>query len=282
MSDRRLPTFVIIGAMKAGTTSLWQALRAHPDVFTPGTKELHYFSNPDRLERGIEWYCEQFAGAGDALAIGEASTNYTKHPRRSGTAKRMADAIPEARLVYLVRDPIERIRSHYLHVVHRYGERRPLAEAVRADPEYVDVSRYRMQADQYLEHFARSQLLVLTSESLKARPAATAARVFEFIGVDPDRARTQPREVHRAADRRLDTPLTASARRVPGYHALRRLTPRPVRRLAARLLKPAATGAVDPTIPVDLHDELVATLRDDVRGIRELVDDPTFDGWGIA
>jgi hypothetical protein len=278
----RLPDFVVIGAMKAGTTSLWEALRAHPQVFVPELKELHFFSNPGRLGHDMAWYREQFAGAGDARAVGEASTNYTKYPRLPGTAERLADAIPAARLVYLVRDPIERIRSHYLHVVHSHGERRPIDEAVHADPEYVDISRYSLQIDQYLEHFDESQLLVVTSESLKQQPRATMERVFRFVGVDvPERVAAAPVVSHRSADKRMDTPFTTRLRGVRGYRTVRGLVPASVRRLAARAVKPPLEESVDATVPDPLRRELADRLADDVRGLRRFLG-PSFDGWGIA
>jgi hypothetical protein len=278
----RLPDFIIIGAMKAGTTSLWEQLRAHPQVYMPDLKELQFFSNPGRLDRDLDWYRRQFAAAGGAVAAGEASTNYTKHPRRPGTAARIAEVVPRARLIYLVRDPIERIRSHYLHVAHGYGERRPLPVAVRDDPEYVDVSRYRMQIDQYLPHFDASQLLVVTSEELRQRGAATIERVMRFIGVDPaSPVRPPAPEAHRSADKRVDTPLTTRVRRVRGYETLRRLTPRAVRRFASRRLQKPLEDEVDATVPDDLRRELVDTLAPDVAGLRQFLS-PDFDGWGIA
>jgi hypothetical protein len=278
----RLPDFIIIGAMKAGTTSLWEHLRAHPQVYMPDLKELQFFSNPGRLNRDLDWYREQFADAGDAVAAGEASTNYTKHPRRPGTAARIAEVMPRVRLVYLVRDPIERIRSHYLHVAHGYGERRPLPIAVREDPEYVDVSRYRMQIDQYLPHFDASQLLVVTSEDLREHRRATLERVMHFVGVDPALvARPAAPEAHRSADKRVDTPLTTRVRRTRGFETVRRLTPRAVRRLAARGMQRRLQDEVDATVPDDLRRELVDTLAPDVAGLRPFLS-PDFDGWGIA
>jgi hypothetical protein len=279
----RLPTFLVIGAMKAGTTSLWRDLRAHHQVFMPEVKELHFFSNLDRFERGIGWYAEHFSLAGDAVAVGEASTNYTKHPRRTGTAGRVAAAIPDVRLVYAVRDPIERIRSHYVHVAHGHEERRPLAVAVWEDPEYLDISRYRTQIDQYLAHFDRSQLLVITAEDLRHDRAATLERVFRHVGVDP-----RPPKVERAAptlnrsdEKRLDTTVSARARRLPGYALARHLTPRPVRRLVGRVTKRPLTTTVDTSLPDDVRRAIERELHDEVAGLRPFLG-PSFDGWGIA
>src|SRR3954447_530769 len=101
-----LPNFVIIGTMKGGTTSLYHYLRHHPQVFMTETKELHYFVADKNLSRGLDWYERNFAGAGDAVAVGEASPDYTKYPIHADVPKRMADVMPWARLVYVIRNPV--------------------------------------------------------------------------------------------------------------------------------------------------------------------------------
>ena len=282
MTDLRLPNFFVIGAMKAGTSSLWQSLRAHPQVYMPDVKELHYFSNPDRQARGFDWYAAHFVAAGDARAIGEASTNYTKYPRRAGTPANIAALIPEAKLVYVVREPISRIRSHYLHVAHGHGERRPLAEAVRADPEYLNISRYRMQIDQYLEHFDRSQLLVITSEALRADRTHTLDRVFGFLGVDtaPANIDITP-DQHVSEEKRVDRSLTRRVRRSRGYELARRVAPAPLKRAARTVTQRPVTLTVDASVPDDLRRELVGALRGDVAGLRPFLGE-SFDGWGLA
>jgi Sulfotransferase domain len=282
MSGPRLPNFFVIGAMKAGTSSLWQALRSHPQVYMPETKEFHFFSNPDRAARGLDWYAAHFADAGDAVAVGEASTNYTKYPRRAGTPANIAAVIPDAKLVYVVREPISRIQSHYLHVAHRYGERRPLTEAVRAEPEYVNISRYRMQIDQYLDHFDRSQLLVITSEALRAEPNETLAKVLRFLDVDSSVAHScgTPEE-HVSEEKRVDRSITRRVRGSRGYDIARRLMPGSLRRAARSITQRPVATTVDATVPDDLRRELILQLRDDVADLRPILG-PRFDGWGIA
>jgi hypothetical protein len=283
MTSGRLPTFLVIGAMKAGTTSLWHQLRSHPQIYMPEVKELHYFSNAPRLARGVEWYRAQFADApGEVLAVGEASTNYTKYPRLTGTAARIAGLIPDVRLVYLVRDPISRMRSHYLHVVHGHGERRPFPVAVREDPEYLDISRYRTQIDQYLAHFQASQLLVITAEELRDRGAVTMGRVLEFIGVERRRDALPPSsERHRSADKRVPTELSTRVRHLPGYSLVRRATPPALRRVVRRTTTRPVATTVDTSVPDDLRREIEEQLRDEVAGLRPFLG-ATFDGWGIA
>jgi len=275
----RLPTFLVIGAMKAGTTSLWQYLRAHPQVFMPEPKELYFFSDPERYARGLDWYGGHFAGAGDVPAVGEACTNYAKYPRIPGVATRVAEVLPDARLVYLVREPHARIRSHYLHAVDRYGERRPLAVAVREDSTYLDFTRYAMQLAQYLEHFDANQLLVVCTESLRGEPESTIAQTLAFVGADPSvGTRAAPVELNRGRDKWVDTAFSARLRRVPGYQLARRFTPRPLRRVGSGLTKVPLTSTVDVTMPDDLVRWIADELAADVARLRPFVG-PITDSW---
>ena len=277
----RLPTFIVIGTMKGGTTSLWEYLRAHPQVFMPEAKEIQFFSNSGRYERGLDWYREHFASVTNEIAVGEASTNYTKHPRRTGTASRIADVMPDVRLVYMLRDPIERIRSHYVQLAHGHGERRSISVVVRENPELLDISRYRMQIDQYLDHFDASQLLVITSEALRADREGTLGRVFTFLGVDPTLMPPAiTSELHRSVDKRFDTKLSNWARRVRGYDFVRRITPKRLRRATSRVTKRSIASEVDATISDELRRQLVDELREDVAGLRPFLG-PSFDGWGM-
>jgi hypothetical protein len=141
-----------------------------------------------------------------------------------------------------------------------------------------------MQIEQWLEHFDASQLLVLTSEALRDRSAETLAKVQTFIGVDvaapPARRRTVASS-NRSEEKRVDTPVTRRARRVPGYQVVRDLTPRPVRHAIGRLLKPDVASVGDAAVSDALRQELVGALHNDVAGLRAFLD-ADFDGWGIA
>ena len=181
----QLPNFLVIGAMKGGTTSLYHYLRAHPQIYMPPFKAPEFFAGEPHGRRGIDWYRRQFAAAGPGVvAIGEASNVYTKYPRYPGVPQRIAQHIAHVRLVYVVRDPIERIRSHYQTRVAEGTERAAFEVAVFDNPIYLDYSRYSVQIDQYMSCFPREQLLVFTSESLRSERTATVRRVYEFLGVD--------------------------------------------------------------------------------------------------
>src|SRR3990172_6737479 len=181
------PTFLIIGAMKTGTTSLYHYLAHHPQVHMPRQKEIDFFSEPAIWRLGWEWYLGQFASApSSAVAIGEASTSYTKFPEFSDVPRRIAERLPRVRLVYLIRHPVERIHSQYAHHVLMGDERRPISEALLADPRYLNTSQYAMQLEQYLRYFDRDQILIVQAEHLRSVRRTTVRRIFTFLGIDPE------------------------------------------------------------------------------------------------
>jgi len=129
----RLPTFVIIGAAKCGTTSLAQQLSQHPEVFMAADKEPNFFIEQLTWSKGLDWYRSLFADAGQAKAVGEASTMYSDFPESAGAAARMAGVIPDAKLVYVVREPIARMKSLYSWYVQAGFETRSITEALLLD-----------------------------------------------------------------------------------------------------------------------------------------------------
>lgn len=275
-----LPTFLVIGAMKAGTTSLHHYLDRHPQVFMSRTKELHYFVEERNWRRGRAWYEEQFAPAGDGVvALGEASTTYTRYPEFRGVPARIAEVLPDVRLVYSIRDPIERMRSHYQHAVAEGDEREPIERALLSNPAYLNTSRYALQIEQYLEHFPPERLLIITSEDLRHARATTMRRVYEFIGVDPELAPPLDQEYYRTEDRRAYRGVAHTARRVAALRAMAQAAPRPIRVLVRRL----GTREIDPgaTIPAALRRRLEELLQEDVRRLQAHIGDG-FGGWGLA
>ncbi|HEX5946824.1 MAG TPA: sulfotransferase domain-containing protein [Acidimicrobiales bacterium] len=288
--EQRLPTFLLIGAMKAGTTSLYHYLAAHPQVATPRYKAPEFFVAEANWHRGVDWYRKQFPRTGPGiLAVGEASNAYTKHPRYGGVPKRIASVLPDVRLIYVVRDPVARMRSHYQTRVAEGSETTPFAEAVFANHIYLDYSRYSLQIEQYLDHFPREQLLVITAEDLRGSRDATMHSVYEFVGVDPAAVPNNlDREFYKTKDRAARSPLPlwvrkGLKRRFPATRRFKELEPDLIgafRRLARRGGQgplPAERFAV----PDDVRLRLTAELEDDVRRLRGYVG-PDFDGWGIA
>jgi hypothetical protein len=192
------PNLFIIGAMKSGTSSLHEYLHQHPEIFMARMKEPQYFA-PHKTrwgqwwgqgqpwpEPGMQWYLDLFGDAGNVKYAGESSVSYTAAPWVTGCARRIHAFNPDARLIYIMRDPIERALSHYWHFVNDGREDLPPLEAIRRKEEYVARSDYARQLRPYLETFTREQLFALTLEELEADSAGTMRRLFTWLQVDPD------------------------------------------------------------------------------------------------
>lgn len=177
-----LPNFLIIGAMKAGTTALYEYLHQHPQIFMAEPKELDFFVN--HWNEGLGWYESHFEDACDAIAIGEASPNYTKVHDHPETPTRIAEVLPDARLIYIVRHPVERMISMYRHLVVDGVESRPIADAFLENCDYLNTSRYAYQLSPYVELFGRSQIHLIKSEDMRSDPTNVLQKLHEFLGVE--------------------------------------------------------------------------------------------------
>jgi hypothetical protein len=267
--------------MKAGTTSLWAYLSKHPDVFLPAEKEPSFFVEGPAWERGVEWYKRFFEGAGSYAAAGEASTNYTKAHRFKEVPERIASLLPDVRLVYLMRHPVERMISHYFHMRATSSEQLPVEKALRAHPTYLHTSRYAFQLDGYLKAFPRRNLLLLTTDSLRDRPTETLDTLFSFLGLDPSRYQgTSVQRLHVSADKPIRRLPAARAERSHAYRALRRVTPHRARRLYNKFTT-TSKRVTDVKLSDGLREEIETALRPEIAALRRLMPDD-FDGWGIG
>jgi 2-polyprenyl-3-methyl-5-hydroxy-6-metoxy-1,4-benzoquinol methylase len=188
-----LPNFLLIGAMKSGTTSLYRMLRQHPEVYLPEIKELHYFSYEKKWRLGIDWYESNFIGHRGETIIGEASASYTKNGDPDQVADRVAQTLPNASLIYILRNPVERMFSQYKHLLVT-GLRRNFAQAIQEE-DLLDVSSYFDKLMPYLKRLPQERIQVLFFDDLIKRPAETVASVFRFLGVDPG---FEPQDMSRA------------------------------------------------------------------------------------
>ncbi|MBS4013219.1 MAG: sulfotransferase domain-containing protein [Bacteroidetes bacterium] len=177
-----LPTFLVIGAMKAGTTSLYHYLDSHPEICMSAEKEPNYFLGGEEYKKGIARYSSLFK-KNDAVAYGEASTNYSKRHRYEGVPARIYKDIPKVKLIYIVRDPIERAISHYIHNVAQGREKKSFAEAVVPDSIYLKTSMYFYQIEEYLKYFELNKIMFVESEELLACTEDVLYRIFNFLGV---------------------------------------------------------------------------------------------------
>ncbi|MEM9374002.1 MAG: sulfotransferase, partial [Planctomycetota bacterium] len=177
------PDFVIIGAMKCATTTLHDQLARQQGVFMSTPKEPNFFSDDGVWSRGIGWYESLFRDAPGGALRGESSTHYTKLPTYPETIDRFAEHLPDAKLIYVMRDPVARLVSQY---IHEWSEARisvPIDEAVERHPELLDYSRYATQLRPWLDRFGSDRVLPVFFERITARPAAEFERVCRFVGV---------------------------------------------------------------------------------------------------
>ncbi len=285
-----LPTFFIIGAAKAGTTSLHSYLAQHPEVQMAANKEPRFFAGP---EDGIPYPPDRVSRLEDYEALfdpsfavrGEASTDYAAHPRRRGAPERIRGLIPEAKFVYLVRDPLARTISHYRMGVALMGERRSLREATGDLAElrspYLASSLYATQLRLYLEHFAAERVLVVDQADLLSERRRTLGEIFAFLGVaDVGEQVRSEEELLSAAEWRTYSPryLELSNRfLVPASRWIPRRLRRSLRRSADRILFPPLET---PALDAESRGRLQRLFAPEVEQLREMTG-KEFASWSF-
>lgn len=247
-----LPNFLIIGAPKAGTTSLAAHLAAHPDVFVAEEKEVHFFD--ENFDRGVAWYESRFAKGAGRRAMGDATPTYMF---RQHALERMAALLPDAKLIAVLRNPVDRMYSHYwwMHVLR---ERRSFADVCRAlldNPDDAAASEY-LQGGRYLEalenvcaFYPRSALHVVILERFKAEPDALYADVCRFLGIDDAIVPAGLDAVHNQSYRLRWYGLRAAMMRVRLWRKLPRLSAR----IDAWNRVPFRYPRMDPAVRADLE-----------------------------
>lgn len=248
----RLPDFLIIGAAKSGTTSLHRYLDRHPDIYMSPKKEPCFFDADVAWNNGLDWYRSLFGGASDSQLCGEASTNYTRFPQVPEVPARIANTLPAAKFIYIMRHPVDRAYSHY---VHRYTKEvypgRPFEQSfeqfVARDPMCLDSSDYLLQIEQYLRYFPAESFLWLFFEELKSDPASVVRKVLRFLDVDDriDLLGASPiaaNTASRSLDHRRRAEITKPLRNNPLIRTLAYSVPQSWRDRGYRILKKMRYG----------------------------------------
>ena len=210
--------FFIIGAMKAGTTSLYNYLADHPDLYASPKKEPRVFREARDLDLIRAEFLKLFEGRTSERWCFEGSTAYTKFPRFAGIPGRIAAIAPESRFIYLVRNPVDRTWSQYLHNLANGRESRPLLRAVREDAQYLETSRYAQQLQQYLRVFPRERILIQVFEDLVADPKARVREACRFLEVDATFEPSTSAVAFNASSEKVAAPSPIRAARALGIH----------------------------------------------------------------
>jgi hypothetical protein len=263
---RLRPNLFIIGSMKSGTTYLSRLLAAHPSIFMSTPKEPCRFVDPKVLYKEWPWpyeqgYCRSedrylslFNAVGDATVLCEASTVYSQVPLYKDVPQRILAFNPNARFIYIMRDPIERAISHYWHRVRGWGERRDMLSAIRDDAHYRDVGHYARQLKVYLQHVGPERIFTLTHEELVADSPGQLSRLYAWLGVDPSFRPAQigipENEMPSMIEQVRDPGLLDRVRRSAMFRQVARLLPPSLRKLGAAMV---ATRRVNPA-EVDTSD----------------------------
>lgn len=181
----KLPDFLVVGAMKCGTTSLHHYLNLHPDIFMSEIKELDFFTTKYHL--GLDWYMHQFPS--EKMLSGESSQNYSKrhHPDCKYAAERIHNVLPRAKIIYIVRDPVKRIISHIQENIekHDYLPTFDFNSYIIETPNnhWERCSMYYYQIEPYLRYFDRKNICLLSLEELQANTQVTLNKIFAFLGL---------------------------------------------------------------------------------------------------
>lgn len=192
-----LPNFLIIGAHKGGTTWLSQVLREHPDVWI-ADREIKFFTKPSLFAKGLDWYKQQFEEASEASLIGEKSPKclFVNQERFSQTHRHIHESLPEAKLIAVLRNPVQRAISHARHCVRDLSPKKPISPFVSLDKLILDSylsdsiiegGFYARQLESYYEYFKPDQILVIINEEeIVKDPKSLMKKVCSFLEIDSD------------------------------------------------------------------------------------------------
>lgn len=260
--DRRYG--VIIGAMKAATTTLFDALTSHDGIAVPRLKEPQFFARDDRYAEGAAWYRDLWpADVPDGAVFMEASTHYTWRDRYPETVDRIARFPGRFRFVYIVRDPIARIESHYHHALaHRWVvAERPIDE-VAFDDRMLGPSRYAWQLDAYADRFGADQVLVLRFDDVVADLTAAVHRACEHWGLPTDDLGPVAPRHENSRDAKVASTRFNALRRVPGAKLAARIVPDRLYYAIGRGV--AATESTPTTLSPSVRRRVLDALHDDL------------------
>lgn len=269
------PNFLVIGSAKCATTSLCGLLGAHPDVFMCQPKEPHFFSVDEVYHQGWQWYESLFANAEGKTAIGEGSTSYTKHVHYPDAPSRIFENLPDARLIFIARNPFEKAESLWMHAkANNLPTSISFPKAVRTRQGYVDECRYWHQINYYRECYPDDRILVLFYEEFKDDPNMVLNQCYRFLGVNTDFI--APHAAQPSNISHEDKILISLLRKIPFFDKVYFSLPTRIRyRLNAKLKRPATSR---PTWDDETRDWFLQEIAQDMTQFLEFNGKPT-DYW---
>lgn len=253
-----LPNTILVGAAKAGTTSLCRDLENHPDIYMYPTKETHFFSF--NYGMGIDHYRSLFRPTGQKIIM-EASPEYSVRGKTRLTVDRMLKHIPRARVIYMTRSPLKRLESEYVQELA--NGRKPLSfEQAVFDWNLLDGSLYEKNYQIFADAFSPENVHVIFFEDYLTNKAATLAALLRFLGVDDEPSvYVDRRPINTRCKQIVDPPLMKKLRGVRSFERLRPLVPDSIK----LMLKKSISQEVKADIVWNdaLLDRVMPKIRDD-------------------
>lgn len=297
-SQSRLPDFVCVGGAKCGTTSLYEYLRAHPDIFLPNQKELHYFSYPELAQRpegpgmrsvlkGLiateEAYRAHYKGVGPSQIAGDISPSYLNESQAPARIKALLGPV---RIIIMLRNPVERVISQYMHLRRAAREPLPFVEALAAEPERIaqrwgDMWHYTSSAyaaertRRYIEAFGSERVLIVLLDDLREEPEATLGQIWRFLGVPENFSIDTTREFNRSGLPRSNL-VARLIDASPIANFAKAVLPRRLGALLKRKVQEFNTGGQE-TIDPELRSKLRGMYQSEVIALEDTIGRKT--GW---
>lgn len=261
--------------MKAGTSSLYRYIASHPDIIPSSIKETDFFKSNSDFNKGIKWYETLFQGNGKYAF--EASPNYTKRNQFPHVPARMHSVLPKIKLIYVLRDPIERIKSHYIHNYANGREYQSFSEALERRNfginNYIQTSKYYFQIQAFLEYYSDSQLLILESEQLKKDPVKVLNHTFKFLKISANYDMTLlEKRFHESSEKkrpsRLEQTLCQRTNNAYLLASIRKMT------------KPLRQSIEQPILSPSDKEMLMNEILPDIEKLRQFTG-LTFSDWSL-
>ncbi len=268
-----LPNFIIVGAEKAGTTSLASLLSSHPQVFMCEPKEPRFFSDHN-WEKGIRWYEALFEGANGCKAIGEASPAYTWAPESDSIAERIKTALGDIKYIYIVRDPVERMISHYRHaLLYRWiPNSTSFEDSLQLLPSVKNCSRYYYQISRYLGHTDKGQWHILSLENLKSDPQHEMNRLFEFLEIE--KKSFEDFSSMNSSDEKGQRP-----RFIDSIQKIQSFVPKPIVQVGKKIMDKYGKKIERPELSNHLKNELYKELEEDIEKLESFCGQSFQSAW---
>lgn len=279
MTEAIAPNFLVIGAMKSGTTTLYEDLRLHPGVYIPD-KETSILLASERTSETQHTFRDMYRRRPSGAILGEVSATYAMLPTFPGVPKRAHATLgPETKIVYLVREPLDRIISHHFHDLADGRIGSEIDVAVREDARFVSYSSYGLQLAPWIDAFGSDAVRVVRFEEYMSDRASGLRDILTFLGV-PLGVKLDPTEVFNASDGKSVAPgrWGRVAGSVPYRRWLRPLIPTTLRKRAVRAVLPTAPAR---PAPPQNHtvDWLLEQLSDDILALGRLTASPPW--WDV-